>query len=109
LNDEIPRKRRISIDIDQYSSSTGYCVVVVGSGGVAGGLGASAAGGVEGTGVAGAVASGVAGAVLFCVTAGPVEVPVQSNESTKRMPSTTMRAAIIRPVELSEGRADALI
>lgn len=84
-----------------------YCVVV--AGGVAGTGGASAAGGVGASaegGVAGAGANGsdVAGAELS-VTAGVVEVPLQSNESAKRMPSTTKRAAIIRPVELPDGRA----
>ena len=74
---------------------------------MAGAAGASAAGGVAGAsaagGVAGAGASGsdVAGAELS-VTAGVVDVPVQSNESAKRMPSTTIRAAIIRPVELPD-------
>jgi hypothetical protein len=72
-----------------------YCVV---AGGVAGAGGASAAGGVAGAGASG---SDVAGAELS-VTAGVVDVPVQSNESTKRMPSTTIRAAIIRPVELPD-------
>ena len=76
-----------------------YCVVV--AGGVAGAGGASAEGGVAGAGASG---SDVAGAELS-VTAGVVDVPLQSNESAKRMPSTTTRAAIMRPVELPDGRA----
>ena len=66
--------------------------------------GASAAGGVAGTGVTGTSGSDVAGAVLS-VMAGVAEIPVQSNESAKRMPSTTIRAAMIRPVELPDDEA----
>jgi hypothetical protein len=78
-----------------------YCVVV--AGGVAGAGGASAAGGAGASaegGVAGAGANGsdVAGAELS-VTAGVVDVPLQLKESAKRMPSTTTKAAMIRPVE----------
>ena len=80
-----------------------YCVVVAG-GWVDGAGGASAAGGVAGTGVTGTSGSDVAGAVLS-VMAGVAEVPVQSNESAKRMPSTTITAAMIRPVELPDDEA----
>jgi hypothetical protein len=104
-NKEAPRKGGLQM-MQMYQNR--YCVVV--AGGVAGAGGASAAGGVGASaagGVAGAGASGsdVAGAELS-VTTGVVEVPLQSNERAKRMPSTTTRAAMIRPVELPDGRAD---
>lgn len=66
----------------------------------AGGGGASADGGFAGTGVSG---SDVAGLELS-VVAGVVDVPLQSKDSAKRMPRTTIRAAMIRPVELPDGR-----